>query len=170
MLVEDEVVLRVGFPAARAELENPADSGVLLGACEDAYGAGITGLALAGAVAMSRLAGLCCGKVSGTQDGVRLALRWEAIDPSGELFPGRGADLMLTRAGEQATVLALAGAYRQPPGLAAAGFEQAIWCRFAAATIRRFMARLACALVHPEGSAEPTCLAGSWRFAVAAGA
>ena len=45
--------------------------------------------------------------------------------------------------------------YRRQPGLAGAGPDRAIARRFAEAAIRTFMARLACALVHPAGAAGP---------------
>ena len=90
-----------------------------------------------------------------TDDGAQIALRWEAIAADGKLFAALDADLMLTPAGEQITVLALAGAYRRQPGRAGAELDRAIVRRFAAATIRSFLARVACALVHPAGAAGP---------------
>ncbi len=89
-------------------------------------------------------------------DCARVALRWEAIAADGELFTALDADLMLTPAGDQITVLALAGGYRRQPGLAGAGPDRVIVCLFAEATIRSFVTRLACALVHPAGAAGPT--------------
>jgi hypothetical protein len=88
-------------------------------------------------------------------DCAQVALRWEAIAADGELFAALDADLMLTPAGDQITVIALAGGYRRQPGLAGAGPDRAIARRFAEAAIRTFMARLACALVHPAGAAGP---------------
>lgn len=54
-----------------------------------------------------------------------LALRWEAAGPRGGLFPALDADITLTPAGEQATVLELAGAYRPPLGAAGDGLAGA---------------------------------------------
>ena len=62
---------------------------------------------------------------------------------------------MLTPAGEQITLLAVAGTCTRQPGWAGAGLDQAIVRRCAAATIRGFMARIACALVHPAGAIGP---------------
>lgn len=45
-------------------------------------------------------------------------LRREAAGPYGRLFPALDADITLTPAGQQATVLELAGAYRPPLGAA----------------------------------------------------
>ena len=84
----------------------------------------------------------------------RLWLRWEAIGPDGTLFPALDADLTLSPAGEDTTLLWLAGIYRLPER-ARAGLDPALARCFAAVTIRSFVARLACALVHPAGSAVP---------------
>jgi hypothetical protein len=54
--------------------------------------------------------------------------------------------------GEATTLLALTGVYRLA-GPAYAGLTPAIVHCFAAVTIRSFIARLACALMHPAGAA-----------------
>ena len=59
---------------------------------------------------------------------------------------------MLVPAGDQITALALAGAYRPQPGRAGAGLDRAIVRKCAMAAIRSFLARVACALVHPAGT------------------
>jgi hypothetical protein len=86
--------------------------------------------------------------------GVRLPLRWQATGPGGTLFPALDADLTLSPAGEETAVLTLAGVCRLPDQ-AGAGLDPAIVRCFADVTIRRFMARLACALTHPAGTAVP---------------
>lgn len=154
LFVSDRVLLGVGFGSARARLGMLARDGVLQQAAEAAYGEAMTGMAEAGPQAgMARLAGVCAEGLAGTGDCARIALRWEAIAADGKLFAALAADLMLTPAGEQITVLALAGAYRPPPGPASAGLDRAIVHRCAAAAIRSFLARTACALVHPAGAA-----------------
>lgn len=154
--VGDHLLLEVSFDAARARLAHLAGDGVLLGASECAYGAGITGLVdAAGPVAgMSRLAGVRAGDVAETRDCARLWLRWDAIGPDGAVFPALDADLTLSPAGEKTTALALAGVYRLP-GQAEAELDPAIVGCYAAVTIRSFIARLASALMHPAGSALP---------------
>jgi hypothetical protein len=153
--VGDQVLLDVSFGAARCRLRRLAADGVLLGASEYAYGAAITGLAQeAGPVAApSRLAAVEPGDVVETRDCARLWLRWQAISPDGTLFPALDADLTLTPAGDQTTVLALAGVYRLPNQQAPAGLDPATVGCVAAVAIRTFIARLACALVHPAGVA-----------------
>jgi hypothetical protein len=156
--VGDHLLLDVSFDAARPRLGRLAADGVLLGASECAYGEGITGLAeAAGPMAgMSRLAGVRPGHLTETQDRVRLWLRWDAIGPDGAVFPALDADLTLTPAGDQATVFALTGVFRPPPGLADAGLDREIVCWFAAAALRVFLTRLAAALVHPAGATPET--------------
>jgi hypothetical protein len=150
----DEVLVDVGFEAARARLGCLAGDGVLLGAAEYAYGTGITGLMQeAGpAAGMSRLAGVRPGDLTETLDCARLGLRWEAIGPGGNLYPALDANLTLTPNGETTTLLALTGVYRLADP-AYAGLDPAIVHCFAAVTIRSFIARLACALMHPAGAA-----------------
>jgi hypothetical protein len=79
----------------------------------------------------------------------------EAIAADGKLFAALDADLMLVPAGDRTTALALAGAYRPQPGPGGAGLDRAIVRRCAAAAIRSFVSRVACALVHPAGTAGP---------------
>jgi hypothetical protein len=155
IVVGDRVLVDIGFRAARARLGILAGDGVLLGASEEAYGEGITGLAqLAGkAAGLTRLAGIALENLAETGHCAHIALQWEAIAADGKLFVALDADLMLVPAGDQTTALALAGAYRPQPGPAGAGLDRAIVRRCAAATSRSFVARVACALVHPAGTA-----------------
>jgi hypothetical protein len=153
-LAADEILVAIHFDAARCRLGRLAGDGVLLGAAEYAYGAGITGLAeTAGpAAGMSRLAGVRAEDITEANGGARLWLRWEAIGPDGAVYPALDAAVTLTPAGEAATLLALAGVYRLP-GQAEAGLDPAIVRCFAAVAARSFIARLACALMHPAGAA-----------------
>jgi hypothetical protein len=152
--VGDQVLVAVSFDAARARLKRLAGDGVLLGAAECAYGEGITGLAeeTRPAARLCRLTGVRPRNLPERGDRARLALRWEAIGPDGTVFPALDADLTLSPAGEATTMLTLAGVYRLP-GQAAAGPDPAGVRCVAALTIRCFIARLACALMHPAGSA-----------------
>ena len=156
VFVGEHVLLDVGFDAARRQLERLASDGVLLGASEYAYGAGITGLAETAGLAagMSRLAGVRPGDLTETGGCSRLWLRWEATGPDGAVFPALDADLTLSPARGNTTVLALAGVYRLPDQVGA-GLDPATVQCFAAVTIRCFIARLACAVMHPAGAAVP---------------
>ena len=150
----DEISVDVGFDAARCRLAYLAQHGVLLGAGEYAYGAGITGLVetVGSAAGISRLAGVRAEEIAEAPDNARLWLRWEAIGPDGAVYPALDAALTLTPAGETATLLALAGVYRLPVQTEA-GLDPAIVRCFAAVTVRSFIARLACARMHPAGVA-----------------
>jgi hypothetical protein len=83
-----------------------------------------------------------------------LALRWQATGPGGRLFPALDAGLVLTPAGEHATRLSLAGAYRPPLGPVGAGPDKAIFHKVAQATVRSLLARVADALSRPLGPAS----------------
>jgi len=150
----DEISVDVSFDAARCRLAYLAQHGVLLGAAEYAYGAGITGLVetVGSAAGISRLAGVRAEEIAEAPDNARLWLRWEAIGPDGTVCPALDAALTLTPAGDTATLLAVTGVYR-PTGPAETGLDPAIVRCFAAVAVRSFIARLACALMHPAGVA-----------------
>jgi hypothetical protein len=124
-------------------------------ASEVAYGEGVTGLAeLAGpAAGLTRLAGVCLEDLTESDDCTHIALQWEVIAADGKLFTALLADLMLIPAGDQITVLSMAGAYWPPPGRAGVGLGQAIVRRCATAVIGSFLDAVACKLVHPAGMA-----------------
>jgi hypothetical protein len=157
VFVDDHILMDIRPDSATRQLERLAKDGVLLSASEYAYGAGITGLAeAAGLVAgMSRLVGVRPGDLTETEGCARLWLRWEAIGSDGTVFPALDADLTLSPAGDNTTLLTLAGVYRVPEH-AGAGLGLGIVRCFAAVTIDSFIARLACAVMHPAGSAVPT--------------
>ncbi len=156
VFVSDHILVDVCLDSARRQFERLARDGVLLSASEYAYGEGITGLVETAGLAsgMSRLVGVRPGDLMETEGCARLWLRWEAIGSDGTLFPALDADLTLSPAPENTTVLRLAGVYRLPER-AGAGLDPAIVRCFAAVTIDSFIARLACALMHPAGSAVP---------------
>ena len=118
VFVSDQLPLEISFGAARAGFARLPRSGLLLAASEDAYGKGITGLAGAGPpghpLGLPRLAGVRVQDLAAGEGSAGLALRWDAIGPDGGLFPALDANLTLARAGEHASLLALAGAYRLP--------------------------------------------------------
>jgi hypothetical protein len=161
VFVGDHIGMDVCLDSAKCQLRRLAGDSVLLGASEYAYGTGITGLVEAAGLAagMSRLVGVRPGDLVEKDGCARLWLRWEAIGSDGALFPALDADLTLSPAGENTTLLRLAGVYRLPDQ-AGAGLDPAIVRCFAAVTIRSFIARLACALMHPAGSAVPAGRAG----------
>ena len=154
VFIADEILVDVSFTAAQRRLGRLAADGVLLGAAEYAYRAGITGLVetVGTPAGMSRLAGVRAEDIAETPGRARLWLRWEAIGPDGTVCPALDAALTLTPAGDTATLLAVTGVYR-PTGPAETGLDPAIVRCFAAVAVRTFIARLACALMHPAGVA-----------------
>jgi len=78
-----------------------------------------------------------------------LALRWEATGAGGRLFPVLDANITLLPDGEQAALLGLEGVYRPPAGAAGAWLDRAVLHRFADATIRSFLHRIADAISDP---------------------
>jgi carbon monoxide dehydrogenase subunit G len=160
VFIGDEVVLHVSFTAAKARLANLARGGSLVSASADAYDEGITGLVrvgpLSSAPGMSTLVEVHFLDLVSREDSALLALRWEAMGPGGRLFPALDADITLTPAGEHATLITLAGAYRPPLGTLGATLDRAILHRVAAATIQTFINRVADAIAHPaSGMGEP---------------
>jgi hypothetical protein len=156
IVVGDRVLLDADFRDARARLGILASDQTLLWASEEAYGEGITALVKAAgpAAGLTRLAGVCPADLAAADHCAHITLRWDAIAADGTLFTALDADLMLVPAGDQATALALAGAYRPQPGPAGAGLDRAIVRKCAIAAIRGFLARVACLIAHPAGTAE----------------
>src|SRR5690349_10966188 len=116
MFVGDEVLLGVSFAVARERLAQLTD-GMLISASENAYGHGTAGLAGVGTRGLAKLVRVQVRELTWTGEAGGLAIRWEAGGPDGTLFPVLDADIRLTRAGEQCTLLSVAGVYRPPFGL-----------------------------------------------------
>lgn len=147
MFVSDEASLDVGFAAAEAGLTHLVRGGVLGSASAQAYRGGISGLA--------RLVHVHFQDLATGGDSARFALRWEAAEPGGGLFPALDADITLTPAAEHSTTLALTGVYRSPPGLADPELDQAVARQVVTATIRAFLRRITDAISHPARAAGP---------------
>jgi hypothetical protein len=143
VFVGDEVHLEVGFAVARERLRQLAEGGRLLGTAEDAYDRGIIGLERVGVPGLSKLVRVQVRELAWTDQSVGLAIRWEATGPGGGLFPVLDADLTMAPAGEQATILTLAGAYRPPLGAMGAALDRTILHRVASATIQAFLTQAA---------------------------
>jgi len=142
MFIGAEKRLDVGFYAAQARLGYLARGGLLRRASRDAYGEWETGLArlspLNAGPAMSKLVAVRFRDMVTHEDSVLWTMRWEAIDPAGTLIPALDADIRLTPAGEQATTLAVSGAYRPALGSMGTGMDRAGLHPVAQATIQAF--------------------------------
>jgi hypothetical protein len=129
MFIGAEKRLDVAFYAAQARLAYLARGGLLRRASQHAYGQWETGLARLNppdaAPAMSKLAAVRFRDMVTHADTVLWTMRWEAIDPRGALFPALDADIRLTPAGQEATMLAVSGTYRPPPGGMGTGLDRA---------------------------------------------
>ena len=158
IVVGDRVLLDASFGVAGTRLGILARDGMLLWASEVAYGEGITSLVkMTGpAAGLTRLADARLDNLAETGGCAHITFRWEAIAADGKLFTALDADLMLVPAGDRTTALALAGAYRPQSGPAGDGLDPAIVRECAITAIRSFLARVACALIHPAGTAGRT--------------
>jgi hypothetical protein len=158
MFVADEIVLDLSFRGATARLSNLTHGGSLASAAEGAYGDGLQVLIRVGPLGaipgVSKLVLVHFRDMILRDDRAVLTLRWEATGAGGGMFPALDADITLTPAGNQATRLALAGAYRPPLAGLGTGLDRAILHRMATATARSFMGRIGDALTQPGTAAE----------------
>jgi hypothetical protein len=102
---------------------------------------------------LARLVEVRFGNLLDSDDHARLALRWEAAGRGSGLFPVLDADVTLSPAGENASVLTLVGVYRPPFGALGAQLDRAIFHRVATATIRGFVTRVADIIARPARAA-----------------
>jgi len=153
-----ETRLEVGFNAAQARMANLSRDGLLRRASDAAYHELGTGLARVGplgsAPGVSRLVEVRFSDLAIHEDSATWAVRWEATGRSGALFPALDANITLTPAGEEATMLTVTGVYRPPLGGLGAGLDRAIMHQVAQATIRTFTHHIGSALVHPAAAPD----------------
>ncbi len=156
MFIGAEVGLGLGFNAAQARLANLAHGGLLRRVSDTAYGDLGSGLARVGplgaASGMSKLVAVRFSDMAVHEDFAVGAMRWEATGPGGALFPALDADIKLTQAGDDATVLAVCGVYRPPLGALGAGLDRVVLHRLAQAAIRTFAHRVGAAITDPAVS------------------
>ena len=164
VFISAEVRLDVGFNAAQVRMANLIRGGLLRRACDDAYhdlGAGLARVGPLGtAPGQARLVAVRFTDMAVHEDFAVVAIRWEATGPGGALFPALDADLKLTPAGDEATMLAVSGAYRPPLGGLGAGLDRALLHRVAQATIRAFTHQIGAAIAHPALSPEARRIQG----------
>ncbi|MBV9093926.1 MAG: MFS transporter [Streptosporangiaceae bacterium] len=156
VFISAEVRLDTGFNAAQARLANLARRGLLRRASHDAYHDLGTGVARVGplgtAPGLSRLVAVRFSDMTVREDSATVAIRWETTGAGGGLFPALDADIKLTPAGDDATMLAVSGVYRAPFGSLGAGLDRVILRRIAQATIRAFADQIGAAIAHPGAS------------------
>jgi hypothetical protein len=157
MFVREELELEAGFDVAKARLADLMHDGSLHSASEGAYDSGVVALIRVGPLGdvpgVSKLVRVHFRELVTRQDSAVLTLRWEATGPGGSLFPALDADITVTPAGQQKSLLTLVGAYRPPLSGLGFGLDRAILGRVASATIRSLLSRLAAAIIDQESLA-----------------
>src|SRR5215467_13480687 len=147
MFVGDEITLGAAYPDARSGLLRLTDGGWLSDASSDAYAEGLAGLVRVGPfgdmVGTSKLVRVLLLEPVERESSLTLSLRWEATGVMGRLFPVLDANIILIPAGEDASQLALAGAYRPPFASAGRGLDRVLLHRAASATVRSLLRRMA---------------------------
>jgi hypothetical protein len=161
VFVGDEVLLTVSFAQACERLAQLTENGGLVSASEDAYRHGAVHIVRVGVPGLSKLVRVQVRELARTDTSTGLAMRWEATGPGGRLFPVLDADIRLTPAGEQATLLTMTGAYRPPLGSLGDVLDRGILYRVADATIRNFVAEVAAQIGGQPGAAEAVTPNGS---------
>ena len=158
MFIGAEVRLGLSFNAAQVRLAHLTRDGLLRHASDEAYrdlGSGLARVGPLGAVpGMSKLVAARFGDMTVHEGFAVVALRWEATGPRGALFPALDADITLTRAGDDTTVLAISGVYRPPGGSLGAGLDRVVLRRIAQRTVRTFAHRVAAAVADPATSPD----------------
>jgi hypothetical protein len=156
MFIGAEVQLGLGFNVAQSRLANLARGGWLRHVSDDAYrdlGSGLVRVGPLGPVpGMSKLVVVRFSEITVHERFAGGAMRWEASGPGEGLFPVLDADVTLTKAGDDASILAVWGVYRPPFGGLGAGLDRVVLRRVAQATIRTFAHRIGSAITDPVGS------------------
>jgi len=154
MFIGAETQLTASFGHAQAGLAQLIRGGLLGRASGDAYDEWRTALARDGpwgtaswgtALTMSRLARVHVCNTTAREDLAIWPLRWEVTRPPGALVPVLDADIRLTPAGAEASLLAVLAVCRPPLDGLAADLDQAI--------VRRCATSMIQALTHHIGAA-----------------
>ncbi|HUZ50930.1 MAG TPA: hypothetical protein VMU94_00160 [Streptosporangiaceae bacterium] len=157
MFVHAELTVDVGFQAAAARMAALGQDGWLTHASADAYDSGLTGLARVGprgdVRGMSKLVRVYARDLLTQDHRAVLTLRWEATGASGALFPALDADITLTPAGPDSSLLTLDGAYRPPLAALGASLDRVVLHRVATPTARSLLSQIAESI--SEASEEP---------------
>ncbi len=153
MFLRHEVAIDASFPAARERFTRFITQGWLDDASGRAHADGLVGVTRVGPVgnvlAASKLVRVRVLDPVPRDDGIVLALRWEATGAMGRLFPILDADVVLAPGDADTTRLALTGAYRVPLGGLGSSLDRLVLHRAATATIRSLLTRIADALAEP---------------------
>ena len=161
MFVGDEITLGAAYPDARSGLLHLTHGGWLSDASGAAYAEGLAGLVRVGPLGdmpgASKLVRVLLLEPVERAGSLTLSLRWEATGVMGRLFPVLDANIILIPAGENASQLALAGAYRPPFAVVGEKLDRVLLHRAASATVRSLLKRIAetIAPARPDDGSEP---------------
>jgi hypothetical protein len=166
MFVGDEITLGAAYPDARSGLLRLTHGGWLGDASGDAYAEGLAGLVRVGpfgeVLGASKLVRVLMLEPVERAGSLTLSLRWEATGVMGRLFPVLDANIILIPAGENASQLALAGAYRPPFAAVGQRLDRVLLHRAASATVRSLLRRMAETITAaPIATAAETAATGS---------
>lgn len=154
MFVRDEIVVALPLGVAVARLANLRSSGIFSAASGTAWDTGVAQISVGPSPLISRLVAVRFGELAARADSAHLAFRWEVSGPGASLFPALDADITLTAAGPERTLLKLDGAYRPPLGSLGAGLDRALLHHVAAVTIRAFLSRISAVITDPAVAAS----------------
>jgi hypothetical protein len=154
MFVGYEITLSSAYPGTRAGLMGLTHGGWLSDASGDAYAEGLAGLVKVGPFGempgASKLVRVLLLEPVERDSSLTLSLRWEATGPMVRLFPVLDANIILIRAGENESQLALAGAYRPPFAAVGETLDRILLHRAASVTVRSLLRRIA-ETIAPDG-------------------
>jgi hypothetical protein len=169
MFIGAEVERDLGFDAVQARLATLVRGGLLPRASADAYGKWRACLTQIGPwmteLGMCPLAQVLARDMMTRADCATWTMRWQVSGPGGSLFPALDADIRLTLTGAGATMLAVCGAYRPPPGVLGMGLDRAILQQAAEVMIRSFTIHIRMAMMHaaaPSGAPHSGILRRPW--------
>jgi hypothetical protein len=158
MFISAAIRLDVSFNAAQAKLADLTRGGLLGRASGGAYDHWQAGLARVGpwrsTLGMSRLARVHVRDLVTNGDPAIWAMRWEVAGRRGVLVPALDADIKLTPAGEDATLLTVSAVCRMPLAGLGAGLDPAVMHQVAQATIQAFTNQVATAIMDPVASPD----------------
>jgi len=137
---------------AIARLANLRSSGIFSATSDIAWDTGIALISVGPSPLISRLVAVRFGELATGADSAHLAFRWEVTGPGASLFPALDADITLTTAGAERTLLKLDGAYRPPLGNLGASLDKAVLHHVAAVTVRAFVSRIAAVMADPAAA------------------
>lgn len=156
MFVDHEVVLKVGFPEARASLRRLSADGQLRRASDQAYSDGLECLVRVGPFGdmpgVAKLVRVLLLDPVDRRDHTTLPMRWEATGLMGRLFPVLDANLTVSPAEGEGSRLALHGAYRPPLAGIGQSLDRMLLHRAAKATVRSLLRRVAATIEEPAGA------------------